>query len=158
DLSSLAFSGDVIKPTEVSVTLDGQPIGTAAVDTTVVDTTDEIGRGQVRVTVPDDRAGDVVLQISNAVNGVGYSRVISIEDAVVDTTRPVVTLVSPSSAGPFETLTIQVDATDEVGLSRIVANIYQNGTLVRSTQSPMNGALSGTHTATVELPDGDYMI
>lgn len=158
DLSSLAFSGDVVKPTEVSVTLDGQQIGTAAVDTAVVDTTDEVGRAQVRVTIPDDLAGDVVLEISDEVNGVVYSRVISIEDAVVDTTRPVVTLVSPSTAGPFETLTIQVDATDDVGLSRIVANIYQDGTLVRSTQSPMNGALTGTHTATVELPDGDYMI
>jgi hypothetical protein len=78
--------------------------------------------------------------------------------AVPDTTRPEVTLVAPATAGPFRTLAIQVEASDAVGLQRIVANIYSAGALVKSTQTRMDGALSGTHTAEVALPDGAYTI
>ncbi|GAA3634723.1 hypothetical protein GCM10022200_17450 [Microbacterium awajiense] len=76
-----------------------------------------------------------------------------------DVVRPEALLVSPSTGGPFPQLVVQLDATDDVGLRRIVANIYQGSTLVRSTQSAVpDGAASGTHTATVDLPDGDYTV
>ncbi|WP_322410740.1 hypothetical protein [Microbacterium invictum] len=75
-----------------------------------------------------------------------------------DTTRPTATLVSPSTAGPFSALDIRVDATDDRGLNRIVANIYRDGVLVKSTQSAVGGATSGTHTAAVVLPDGAYTV
>ncbi|WP_210418421.1 M14 family zinc carboxypeptidase [Agromyces intestinalis] len=77
---------------------------------------------------------------------------------VTDLTKPKVTLVSPTTAGPFQKLQVQVDATDNHGLQRIVANIYQDGVLVKSTQSAVGGAKSGTHSATVTLPDGDYTV
>ncbi|WP_144794619.1 esterase family protein [Microbacterium paludicola] len=80
------------------------------------------------------------------------------QELPADDVRPEVALVSPSTAGPFGAVDIQVDASDLGGLERIVANIYQDGTLVQSTQSPMGGAESGTHTATVQLPSGDYMV
>lgn len=80
------------------------------------------------------------------------------QELPADDVRPEVALVSPSTAGPFGAVDIQVDASDLGGLERIVANIYQDGTLVQSTQSPMGGAESGTHTATVKLPSGDYMV
>lgn len=74
-----------------------------------------------------------------------------------DTERPLVTLVSPSTSGPFSALDIKVDATDAGGLQRIVANIYQGGVLVKSTQSAVaDGAVSGSHAAVVSLPDGEY--
>ncbi|MFB8189092.1 chitobiase/beta-hexosaminidase C-terminal domain-containing protein [Microbacterium sp. NPDC055988] len=76
---------------------------------------------------------------------------------VPDTTRPQVTLVSPVTAGPSKAVDIRVDASDEVGLARIVANIYQGGTLVKSTQSKATGT-TGSHVATVTLPDGAYTI
>ncbi len=76
----------------------------------------------------------------------------------VDTTRPVTTLVSPTASGPFQTLSVSVSATDEGGLRRIVANIYRDGALVKSTQSAAGGATSATHNATVTLPDGDYVV
>lgn len=79
------------------------------------------------------------------------------EVAAPDTTRPKVTLVSPTTAGPSKTIDIRVDATDEIGLARIVANIYQGGTLVKSTQSKAQGT-SGSHVATVTLPDGAYTV
>jgi hypothetical protein len=76
-----------------------------------------------------------------------------------DTEKPTATLVTPTTAGPFSSLTLQVDATDNRGLQRIVANIYQNGTLVKSTQTAVaGGSLTGTHHATVQLPDGAYTI
>lgn len=75
-----------------------------------------------------------------------------------DTVRPQVALISPTTAGPFQALSVQVDATDNKGLQRIVANIYKDGKLVTSTQSAQNGAASGTHTATVTLPDGAYTV
>ena len=75
-----------------------------------------------------------------------------------DTERPQTVLVAPTTAGPFQALTVQVDATDNKGLQRIVANIYKDGTLVKSTQTRLDGAPSGTHTATVTLPAGTYTV
>lgn len=79
-------------------------------------------------------------------------------EAVPDTTRPETTLVTPTTAGPFRALSVAVTATDDRGLRRIVANIYKGSTLVKSTQTQVGGASSGTHTATVNLPDGDYTV
>ncbi len=159
DLSSLAFSNDEPKPTEVTATLGGVELGSYAVDTSIVDTTDEAGRASVVATVPDGLGGEVELVVSDDVNGVVYTTTLVVEDEAPDTTRPETTLVAPTSAGPFRTLTIQVDATDDVGLARIVANVYSGSTLVRSTQTAVDGATAATHTATVSgLPDGVYTI
>ncbi|WP_205789250.1 Ig-like domain-containing protein [Microbacterium sp. CPCC 204701] len=76
-----------------------------------------------------------------------------------DTTRPVATLVAPTTSGPFQTLNVRVDATDDRGLRRIVANIYdKSNKLVRSTQSAADGATRASHSATVALPDGNYTV
>src|SRR5690606_23436392 len=112
DLSSLAFSTGEPVPTEVTVTLGGQQVGTAAVDPSIVDTTDEVGRAQVRVNVPAGVSGDIELVVTDDINGVVYTATISVEDVVVDTERPVATLVAPTTAGPFKVLNLQVDATD----------------------------------------------
>lgn len=39
-----------------------------------------------------------------------------------------------------------------------MANIYAGATLVKSTQTAINGAESGTHAATVNLPSGQYTV
>jgi len=80
------------------------------------------------------------------------------EEPVVDTERPTVSLVSPAAAGPFRELQVQVDASDAGGLDKIVANIYRGAELVKSTQSAMGGASTGSHTATVALADGSYTV
>ena len=79
---------------------------------------------------------------------------------VKDVIKPTTTLVSPTTAGPFNTkdLSIRVEASDNVGLARITANIYAGSTLVKSTTSPMGGQTSGTHVATVTLLSGTYTI
>ena len=75
-----------------------------------------------------------------------------------DTTRPEVAVVSPVPTGPVPALALQIDATDDGGLQRIVANVYKGGKLVKSTQTAAGGATSATHTATVNLPDGAYTV
>jgi len=85
-------------------------------------------------------------------------RVILAEDEQPDTVKPVVTLATPTTAGPHRTLALQVDATDDRGLAKIVANVYRGGTLVKSTQTAAGGAKAASHTATVTLPDGAYTV
>ncbi len=74
-----------------------------------------------------------------------------------DTTRPEVVLNTPQANAVVSTLEISVSATDNRALARIVANIYQDGKLVKSTSTRTDG-VSATHTATVALPDGVYQI
>ncbi|MDN3496967.1 fibronectin type III domain-containing protein [Planococcus sp. APC 4015] len=102
-------------------------------------------------------SGERVLTV-RAVDNAGLVTESSVRIVVsVDKTRPVSTLVAPTS-GLLRELAVQVDATDAGGLSRIVANIYRGSTLVRSTQTRIDGATSGSHTATVALPDGTYTV
>jgi hypothetical protein len=75
-----------------------------------------------------------------------------------DTVKPIATLVTPTTAGPFRALELRVDATDDRGLQRVVANIYKDGKLVKSTQTAADGERTATHSATVTLPDGAYTI
>lgn len=77
-----------------------------------------------------------------------------------DSTKPAATLVNPVADGTLNTIAIQVDATDSIGLDRIVANIYRSSDnkLVKSTQVSVDGAKTGSHTATVNLPEGVYYI
>ncbi|KAA9084138.1 rhamnogalacturonan lyase family protein [Microbacterium radiodurans] len=79
--------------------------------------------------------------------------------AAPDTERPTVALSAPASAGPFAHLDLEVTASDAGGLAKIVANVYRDGQLVRSTQSALEGATTGTHAAQVDgLDDGVYTI
>jgi arabinogalactan endo-1,4-beta-galactosidase len=88
-----------------------------------------------------------------------FGTVEAIIDVVADSTRPEVALISPTTAGPFPTLEVQVDASDAIGVAKIVANIYgKDNKLVKSTQSNVGGASTGTHTASVALPDGSYTV
>lgn len=78
--------------------------------------------------------------------------------APVDTQKPVATLAAPVPTVPTPSLNLRIDASDNVGLKRIVANIYQNGKLVKSTQTAVGGATSGSHTVAQTLPDGAYSV
>ncbi|MET0296605.1 MAG: hypothetical protein ABW024_04330, partial [Microbacterium sp.] len=103
-------------------------------------------------------AGEHTLTV-RAVNHAGLVTESSVRLVVsVDRTRPVAALVAPTSAGPLRELAVQVDATDAGGLARIVANIYRGSTLVKSTQTRVDGATAGSHSATVTVPDGDYTV
>jgi len=77
----------------------------------------------------------------------------------IDRVKPVATLATPTvHSSTSSAVDIRVDGTDDRGLSRITANIYREGVLVKSTSSPIDGALAATHLASVVLPDGSYTI
>jgi hypothetical protein len=79
-------------------------------------------------------------------------------DAPADDVRPVVTLVSPDTHAAGASAQIEVDATDDHGLQRVVAEIYRDGKLVSSTETAAQGATTATHRADVALPDGQYIL
>ena len=77
----------------------------------------------------------------------------------IDNTKPTVTFVAPTVALQGGSVSVQVEAADNFGLDKIVANIYkQDGSLYKSTQTSVSGALSGTHATNVTLPEGAYYI
>ncbi|MBO1753166.1 ExeM/NucH family extracellular endonuclease [Actinotalea sp. BY-33] len=62
ELSSLLFSAGEQQPDEVTVRAGDEVLATAAIDPTIVDTTDEVGRASVTFTVPEGtEAGELVL-------------------------------------------------------------------------------------------------
>lgn len=105
--------------------------------------------------VINDHNGNAAVWAAGLVEVQVYRVVSPVE---TDKTRPEVALISPTSAGPFRDLAIRVDASDAVGLASIVANVYRDGTLVKSTQTKVGGATVASHTATVSLPSGTYTI
>lgn len=100
--------------------------------------------------------GDYTVEVGSSSRDLPLSDEVEVE--LADKVRPQVELVSPTTAGPFGQLKVKVKASDAGGLQRIVANVYQDGTLVKSTQTAADGAKRGTHTATVALPDGSYTV
>ncbi|WP_396667092.1 ThuA domain-containing protein [Microbacterium sp. R86528] len=162
----VSFKIDATSPEiEASTDLDAQPrtIGLVAEDAT-----SGIASIQYRLDDGEWIEYDAVVELSDDAQTITYRATdeagntsdegsIEVpEVAEVDTERPVVVLVSPSTAGPFQELSVKVDATDNAGLHRVVANIYKDGLLVKSTQSVADGATEFSHSATVSLPDGSY--
>ncbi|WP_127131589.1 ExeM/NucH family extracellular endonuclease [Georgenia sp. SYP-B2076] len=80
DLSSLAFSTTEPKPATATATLGGTQVATAPVDPAVVDTTDEVGRAAVRVTVPADATGALDLVVTDS-NGTTVTVPVTVADA-----------------------------------------------------------------------------
>lgn len=84
----------------------------------------------------------------------------SLNFTVVDKVKPIATLITPTvTISKTGEVSIRVDATDDRGLKAVVANIYKDGVLYKSTQTKVtDGAKSGTHITTVTLPDGNYVV
>jgi len=94
-------------------------------------------------------------------NGIGMGMVTFREEvlaAPTDAAAPEVSLVSPNAAGPMREVSIEVTARDAVGLANITAEVYAGDELVETTQTALRGVTTGSHTATVTVPDGDYTI
>ncbi|MGX1703170.1 M6 family metalloprotease domain-containing protein [Microbacterium sp. NPDC055357] len=105
-----------------------------------------------------DGAGTQGARISITATSENNSAATSTVECVIDTQRPETNLVSPSYVGPHDELVIELEATDDTGLKTIVANVYQDGRIVKGTQTNVDGATSATHTSTVSLPDGAYTL
>ncbi|WP_277051238.1 ExeM/NucH family extracellular endonuclease [Ruania albidiflava] len=88
DLSSLAFSAGEPVPEEVQLSLGGEDVGTAAVDATIVDTTDLVGQAQVRIEVPDGlSAGETELVVSDS-NGTSVAVPVTLAEGGDEPTEP----------------------------------------------------------------------
>ncbi|PWC05190.1 multifunctional nuclease/2',3'-cyclic-nucleotide 2'-phosphodiesterase/5'-nucleotidase/3'-nucleotidase [Agromyces badenianii] len=83
-LSSLDFSTNEVAAGEVSVSIGGTVLGTAPVSRTLVNTTDEVGRATVSITVPEGIDGAQLLTISVASTGTSIDVPITIEAPVAE--------------------------------------------------------------------------
>ena len=164
DLSWRSWNGSETRSTyQVWASVDGVEWTLAAdrTDNTTVGFTSDALAGSARYvrvdigSVINDHNGNAAVWAAGLVEVQVYA---AVDPVATDSTRPEASLVSPSTAGPFRELAIQVDASDAVGLARIVANVYADGRLVRSTQTRLDGETSASHVATLALPDGQYVI
>lgn len=143
-----------------TVTLSAHPFGTA----TIANFGYTLNGGRfVTYTGPFEVPGtDAVTVRFSARDSYGLKSedgVIDIPAYVEDTVKPQVLFVVPEMSGPFTRFEPTIEATDETGLARIVANVYDlDGQLVTSTQSPLGGESSGFHSPSIALPDGQYTL
>lgn len=143
-----------------TVTLEAHPYG----DATIANFGYTINGGRfITYTGPFEVPGTDAVRINfSARDSFGLKSedgVIDVPAVVDDTERPQVTLVPPATAGPFSVFEPVIDASDNVGLAKVVANVYNaDGVLVKSTQSSAEGAASASHTPSIALPDGAYTL
>ncbi len=116
-ISSLDFSTNEVAAGQVSVSIGGIEVGTAAVDRTPVVTTDEGGRATLTVAVPEGLSGATTLEIAVASTGT----TVSVPITVAETTEPqapvrTITVGAPSKllvrSGSSVTYNAQVFALD----------------------------------------------
>ncbi|WP_206515665.1 bifunctional metallophosphatase/5'-nucleotidase [Georgenia faecalis] len=109
DLSSLAFSTTEPVPTELTLQLGEADLGTTPLDATPVDGTDEGGRAQVRVTVPEMEGltapETMQLQVYDEVNGyyVWVDVVVGPEPTPAPTEEPTTPTPAPTTPAPAPT-------------------------------------------------------
>ncbi|WP_010204071.1 5'-nucleotidase C-terminal domain-containing protein [Salinibacterium sp. PAMC 21357] len=96
DLSSLTFSRGGSDATTVEVSADGTVLGSATIDRTIVDTTDEQGRASVTVTIPAGTAAGT-LALTVTVPGTDTAIVVPIE--VVTTAEAIENTKAPGIRG-----------------------------------------------------------
>ena len=91
-LSSLLFSNGEPNAGTATVGLGDTVLGTAAIDPTIVDTTDEVGRAVVTVTLPASTpAGSTVLEVSVPETGTSIAVPIEVSIPVTNSTPPRIT-------------------------------------------------------------------
>lgn len=148
-ISSLDFSTNEVAAGEVTVSIGGVAVGTAAVDRTSVPTTDEGGRATLTVTVPEGVEGATSLEIAVASTKTSVSVPITVETPEPPAPIATVTVGAPSSllvrAGSSVTYKAQVFATDgskPVGTVRV----FDGSKLVATVEltAAQNGRVSAT--------------
>jgi 5'-nucleotidase len=99
DLSSLTFSRGGSGATTVEVSVDGTVLGSATIDRTIVDTTDEQGRASVTVTIP---AGTPAGALALTVMVPGTDTAIAVPIEVTTTAEAIENTKAPSIRGKVE--------------------------------------------------------
>jgi len=102
-LSSLLFSNGEPNAGTAVVSANGVELASAPIDPTIVDTTDEVGRASVTVTIPDDaQTGDLVLTVTVPETGTS----VDVPLAVVATPPPAEKLPTTTSGSANRLLVI----------------------------------------------------
>ena len=165
-LSSLAFSAGEQAPGEVTLSLGGTQLAAGAVDPTIVDTTDEVGRASLTFTVPSGVFGEQQLTVAVAGTGTTVQVPFTIEgEEPVEFAGSIDLGSSKVTAGkklkitgegyqPGETVTVELrpkkGAAVEVGTVQVTAD----GTLSTSVTVPKS-TQPGKYTVAVAQADGD---
>lgn len=163
-LSSLAFSAGEPAPGEVSLSLGDTVLATAAVDPTIVDTTDEGGRAALTFTVPSGVFGEQVLSV--AVAGTGTTVQVPFTIAGEEEFAGTIALGSSKvSAGknlkvtgqgyePGETVTIELRPKKGKPVEVGTVQVSADGTFSTQVTVPKS-APSGKYTVAAAQADGD---
>ena len=96
NLSSLLFSNGEPNAGTAVVSAGGAELGSASIDATIIDTTDEVGRASLTVTIPDGTpAGTLVLTVSVPETGT----TIDLPIEVVSNQEPITVVKNPKITG-----------------------------------------------------------
>ena len=101
------------------------------------------------------------VRTKDATSGVwsDYSEPLSLS---FDSVKPVVSLLSPTATTFTNGTDIVIRATDNVGLNKVVANVYKAsnpGSVFKPTQSSATGLTTYDHTIDMSgVPDGEYFV
>ncbi|WP_217183023.1 ExeM/NucH family extracellular endonuclease [Streptomyces sp. AC495_CC817] len=165
-LSSLAFSAGEAAPGEVSLTLGDTVLASGAVDPTIVDTLDEVGRAALTFTVPAGVYGEQTLTVSVAGTGTTakvpftiagepepeFNGAITLDSSKVTAGKKLT--VNGTGYEPGETVTVQLQPKKGQPLTLGTVTVRADGTFTTSVVVP-KATPAGKYTVAVAQADGD---
>jgi 5'-nucleotidase len=165
-LSSLAFSAGEPAPGEVSLALGDTVLATGAIDPTVVDASDEVGRAALTFTVPEGVYGEQSLTVSVAGTGTTAKVPFTITGEPEPEFNGAITLdSSKATAGkklaisgtgyqPGETVTVQLRPKKGAPITVGTVEVGADGSFTASVTVPKS-TQPGKYTVAVSQSDGD---
>jgi len=167
-LSSLAFSAGEPAPGEVTLSLGDTQLASGPIDTTVVDTTDEVGRASLTFTVPEGLSGEQQLTVAVASTGTSVQVPFTVaggDEEPGESAGAIELEASKVAAGgsltitgsgyqPGETVTVELRAKKGSALELGTVEADADGSFSADVVVPKS-AQPGKYTLAVSQPDGD---
>ncbi|GAT72263.1 outer membrane adhesin like proteiin [Microbacterium sp. HM58-2] len=163
-LSSLAFSAGEPAPGEVTLSLGDAQLAAGAIDTAIVDTTDEVGRAALTFTVPDGVYGEQSLTVAVAGTGTTvqvpftiageapFAGSIELSSSTVTAGKALTITGSGYVAGETVTVELRGGKGGPVSLGEVV--VGDDGGFSQSVVVPKS-TKKGAYTIAVAQADGD---
>ena len=169
DLSSLAFSAGEPAPGDVTLSLGDTQLASGAIDPTVVDATDEVGRASLTFTVPEGLSGAQQLTVAVASTGTSvqvpitiaggdeepgeFAGTIEVKGNTVSAGKTLTVTGADFTPGETVTATLESKKGKLVQLGTVVVD--EDGSFSASLTVPKN-ADAGRYTVIVAQADGDH--